>query len=277
MGIVNGDPVALAQVAVAALGDIAFAATLGAMLLDRWLRADASRARPAALVLVLCNAASLWLLAMEMSGAAFVDAGASLWLVTTATHAGTGWAVALVGSVLLLAATRERAGITPMLIGALIAAAGKSAIGHAADAGTFSIAEAVQMVHLLATGVWGGVVIAGAMVLPKAGEHFTRVLQNVSRTAMIAVAFVLATGLYNAIRGTGGTLSVLASSTWGHALDVKLVLVAVALAIGAWNRWIVMPREQSRKVIRLMQIESVAMIGVFIAASVLSHSMPGLG
>jgi copper resistance protein D len=274
---VSGDPIALVQIVVAALGDIAFAATLGAMLLDRWLRANSSPARLAAVVLVLCNAASLWLLAMEMGGASFVDAGASLWLVTTATHAGAGWAVALVGSVILLAATRERPGITPMLIGALIAAAGKSAIGHAADAGTFSIAEAVQMVHLLATGVWGGVVIAGAIVLPKTGAQFTRVLQNVSRTAMIAVAFILATGLYNAIRGTGGTLSVLASSTWGHALDVKLVLVAVALAIGAWNRWIVMPRGAPRTIVFLMRIESVAMIGVFIAASVLSHSMPGLG
>jgi copper resistance protein D len=274
-GFVNGDPIALAQIMVAALGDIAFAATLGAMLIDRWLRTDSSPARLAAVVLVLCNVASLWLLAMEMSGASFVDAGASLRLVVTATHAGTGWAVALAGSVILLLAS-QRAGVSPMLIGALIAAAGKSAIGHAADAGTFSIAEAVQMVHLLATGVWGGVVIAGAIHLPKTGAHFTRVLQNVSRTAMIAVAFVLATGLYNAIRGTGGALSVLTSSTWGHALDVKIVLVIAALAIGAWNRWIVMPRAAPRKVIHLMQIEALAIIGVFVAAAVLSHSMPGL-
>nr|WP_306805997.1 CopD family protein [Caballeronia sp. BR00000012568055] len=244
------------------------------MLLDRWARAESSLAPIAAVVLVLCNVASLWLLAMEMSGASFVDAGASLRLVVMATHAGTGWAVALLGSVILLL-TAKRAGLTPMLIVALIAAAGKSAIGHAADAGTFSIAEAVQMVHLLATGVWGGVVIAGAMVLPQTGAQFMRVLHNVSRTAMIAVAFVLATGLYNAIRGTGGALSVLASSTWGHALDVKLVLVALALAIGAWNRWIVMPHGAPQKVIRLMQIEALAIIGVFIAASVLSHSMPG--
>jgi copper resistance protein D len=284
----SGDPVAFAQVVLAALGDIAFALTLGAMLLDGWFHREQAcgadspalrTARVAGIALLLCDFASLWLLSMAMSGASVAEAGASLWLVASATHAGIGWTVALAGSVvLLLAAMRRRTVVPLMLIGALIAAAGKAAIGHAADAGAFSLAEGVQTVHLLATGVWGGVVIAGALLLPTAGARFMRVLRHISRTAMIAVALVLASGIYNAIRGiggTGGAASVLTSSTWGHALVVKIVLVISALVFGALNRWIAMPRGETRGVIVLMRIEALAMTGVFIAASVLSHSMPG--
>ncbi len=167
----NGDPLNAALIAFAALG---------ALLLDGWLcrertfmssspvqpawRRCARATRLAAILLALCNFVSLWLKSAAMSGSSIADAGAALWLVASATHAGIGWSVALTltGSPLLVAAAITRAPLTPSriafgLLGALIAAAGKSAIGHTADAGAFSFAEAVQTVHLLATGVWGGV------------------------------------------------------------------------------------------------------------------------
>ncbi|MDR5751586.1 MULTISPECIES: CopD family protein [unclassified Caballeronia] len=305
----NDDPLWLAQVAFAALGDIAFASTLGAVLMNGWLSKEKAfaaisparfgwtRARRigsgGALVLAFANLVLLWLQAASMSGVPVMEAGASVWTVLTATHAGTGWAIAFAGSVLLVLATASGA---PMGAGrlafaafaALVAAAGKASVGHAADAGAFSVAEVVQTLHLLATGVWGGVVIAGAFaVLPALGTSLARaflirIAGKMSTIAVVAVVLVIATGVFNALRGLGGAASVLQESVWGHVLIVKAVLVATALIFGGLNRWSALPRLQrtastvdAHTVTNVMRVEGLLMIGVFVAASVLSHSVPG--
>ena len=63
---------------------------------------------------------------------------------------------------------------------------------------------------------------------------------------------------------------------------VKIVLIAAALAFGALNRWSGLPRLQrsastmdAHTVINVIRIEAVTMAGVFVAAAVLSHSVPG--
>ncbi|WP_371881126.1 CopD family protein [Caballeronia sp. S22] len=303
----NDDPLWLAQTAFAALADLAFACALGALLLNGWLSREqafaavsparhgwrrAARGGPiAAIVLILCSFVSLWLQSAAMSGAPISQAGASLWLVATGTHAGIGWLVALVGSVLLLlaasGASLSMARIGTAVLAALIVAAGKSAIGHAADAGAFSLAEGVQTLHLLATAAWGGIVIAGAFVLPAldtsvARAVLIRTVARMSKAASIAVALVILTGVFNGWRGVGGSLAALTASVWGHVLIVKLALVAAALAFGALNRWSALPRLQrsastmdAHTVINVMRIEAVMMAGVFVAAAVLSHSVPG--
>jgi putative copper resistance protein D len=305
----NDDPLWLAQVAFAALGDIAFASTLGAVLMNGWLSKEKAfatvsparfgwaRARRigagGALVLAFANLVLLWLQAASMSGVPVMQAGASVWTVLTATHAGTGWAIAFAGSVLLVLATASGA---PMgagrlafaAFGALVAAAGKASVGHAADAGAFSVAEVVQTLHLLATGLWGGVVIAGAFaVLPALGTSLARaflirIAGKMSTMAVVAVVLVIATGVFNALRGLGGAASVLQESVWGHVLIVKAVLVATALIFGGLNRWSALPRLRrtastvdAHTVTNVMRVEGLLMIGVFVAASVLSHSVPG--
>jgi len=305
--MMNDDPLWLAQTAFAALADLAFACALGALLLNGWLSREqafaavsparhgwrrAARGGPiAAIVLILCSFVSLWLQSAAMSGAPIPQAGASLWLVATGTHAGIGWSVALVGGVLLLlaasGASLSMARIGTAVLAALIVAAGKSAIGHAADAGAFSLAEGVQTLHLLATAAWGGIVIAGAFVLPAldtsvARAVLIRTVARMSKAASIAVALVILTGVFNGWRGVGGSLAALTASVWGHVLVVKLALVAAALAFGALNRWSALPRLQrsastmdAHTVINVMRIEAVMMAGVFVAAAVLSHSVPG--
>lgn len=306
--MMNDDPLWFAQTAFAALGDLSFACALGALILKTWLsgeqafapvsparggwRSAARGGAVAALVLALCCFVSLWLESAAMSGAPVTEAGASLWLVATGTHAGVGWSVALAGALLLSLAAASggplsvsRNGLA--MLAALIVAAGKSAIGHAADAGAFSFAEGVQTLHLLATAVWGGIVIAGAFVLPAldtsmARACLIRIVARMSRMAAIAVAFVIVTGVFNGWRGIGGSPAVLGASTWGHALIVKIALVAMALAFGALNRWSALPRLQrsastmdAHTVINVMRLEAVMMASVFVAAAVLSHSIPG--
>jgi putative copper resistance protein D len=305
----SDDSLWFVQVGCAALADIAFACALGALILTAWLSAEQAfapvsparfgwrrvrrAATAASMVLLLCNFVSLWLQSAAVSGAPVMEAGGSLWLVATGTHAGIGWSVGLAGSVLLVfaaapggAMSAARSGLA--ILAVLIVAAGKSTVGHAADAGAFSIAEVVQALHLLATGAWGGIVIAGAFVLPAldtsvARASLIRIVARMSRAAAIAVAFVIATGAFNAWRGLGGSPAVLTASAWGHALIVKLALIAAALAFGALNRWSALPRLQrsastmdAHTVVNVMRIEAVMMAGVFIAASVLSHSVPGM-
>ena len=242
------DPLWLAQVVIAALADIAFACTLGGALLSVWLLKENATApvSPArfgwvrarrlsiggAIVLAVADLVLVWLQAASMSGAPLFDAFAPVVTVVTGTHAGVGWAIAFAGSVLLILATiSANAKGSPRLglfaVGALVAAAGKASVGHAADAGAFSLAEGVQTIHLLATAVWGGVVIAGAWrVLPALGTSLARaflirIAGKMSTMAVIAVSLVILTGIYNAWRGLGGSAETLETSGWGHVLVVK--------------------------------------------------------
>jgi len=306
------DALWFSQVVIAALADMAFACALGATLMNAWLsehsakdtgaavspvRSGRSRACHvgfcAALVLAVADVVLAWLQAASMSGVPVSQAFAPMWLVITTTHAGIGWAITFAGGVLLVFATASarqmRAGrLAFFCAGAAVAAAGKAAIGHAADAGAFSLAEIVQTVHLLATGVWGGVVIAGAWaVLPAlrvspARAFLIRIAARMSKISLIAVLFVIATGVFNARRGLGGSMNALEHSTWGHVLAVKVTLVLAALVLGGLSRWSALPRLRrtastvdAHAVTRIMRLEALLIMGVFIAAAVLSHIAPG--
>ncbi|AME23937.1 MULTISPECIES: copper resistance D family protein [Burkholderiaceae] len=305
----NGDPLWLSQVVIAAFADIAFACTLGAGLLSVWLSKEKAveakspahaawqKARRlsigGAVVLAAANLMLVWLQAASMSGTPLFDAFSAVVAVVTSTHAGIGWAIAFGGSVLLnFAMVFATAKGSPRLglfaVGAIVAAAGKASIGHAADAGAFSLAEGVQTIHLLATALWGGVVFAGAWsVLSALGTSLARAFLirtagKMSTMSVIAVSLVVATGIYNAWRGLGGSAEALEASAWGQALVVKAVLVATALLLGAMNRWSVLPRLQrtastvdARTFTGVMRVEAVLIVAVFVAAAVLSHSVPG--
>lgn len=117
----NGDPLWLAQVLIAALADIAFACTLGAGLLSIWLSKEkaAEGKSPAhdawrkarrlsiggAVTLAVADLVLVWLQAASMSGAPLFDSFSAVIAVVTGTHAGIGWAIAFAGSVLLVLAT----------------------------------------------------------------------------------------------------------------------------------------------------------------------------
>lgn len=49
--------------------------------------------------------------------------------------------------------------------GAIVYAVGKAAVSHAADAGDFTLREAVHVVHLGATALWAGSVMIAAPLL----------------------------------------------------------------------------------------------------------------
>ncbi|KXU90390.1 copper resistance protein CopD [Paraburkholderia monticola] len=296
----------IGQVAMAALMNVAFGFAVGSALLGAWLAKDAqlgtSPARPgwmraqrsmvaATSVLVLADLGWLLYQAATMGGVALPAAFGVIPTVLTRTHVGYGWSVAFGGALVLFGtALSHGTGMlrnTLLWLAVLAIAAGKASLGHAADAGVVSSAIGMQTLHVLATSVWGGVAMAaGLAVLPALGAStargmLIRTATQVSNVSVVAVGLVLLSGVFNAVRGSGGSLEAIQASTWGHVLTLKLVLVALALVLGGLNRTLALPRLRrtastmdAHTFVNVMYLEALVMIGVFVVAAALSHTVP---
>jgi copper resistance protein D len=132
--------------------------------------------------------------------------------------------------------------------GALIAMT-RSAAGHAADWGDLTVPEISDWVHLMASSLWGGGLLAlSVAVLPAAFKLPARrrqciaaVAQRFSMLAGITLAGVLLTGIYNAWLQLG-TIRALWGVPYGRTLLVKLLLVIPLVAFGASNHYTSVPR-----------------------------------
>ena len=297
----------IGQVAMAALMNVAFAFAVGSALLSAWLVNDAQAkiapARPAwlraqrsmqasAIVLVLADLGWLLYQAAEMAGVGLPEAFGVVPTMLSQTHVGFGWSVAFAGALVLLLVSFARQ--TNVLRNALLwlaviaIAGGKATLGHAADAGVASAAIGMHTLHVLTTSVWGGLVLAaGFSVLPALGTSIARgvlirTATQLSNVSLVAVVFVLLSGVFNAARGSGNSFLAIETSTWGHVLMLKLALVALALVLGGLNRFSALPRLRrtastmdAHTFANLLYLEALAMLGIFAAAAVLSHSVPG--
>lgn len=303
----NMDGLLIGQAALAALMHVAFALAVGSIFFERWLAVDGSRMRNApshpawhrsrtsivvaALILVLADGGWLIYQAASMSGSGLLSGVAVLPDVLVKTHVGHAWCVAFGAAALLVIAAcmyhGGRFGRAVLALAALTCAAGTALFGHAADVGVFSSAAAMQFMHVLATAVWGGVVLAGGFVVLPALDAsaargvLIRVADRVSTTSLVAFIVVLATGLVGAERGLGGTLSALRASEWGHVLMLKLALVLLAVVLGGLNRTSVLPRlrrtastTDAHTFKNLLHLEAFVIAAVFVVAAVLGHTPP---
>jgi copper resistance protein D len=296
----------IGQVAMAALMNVAFAFAVGSALLGAWLAKDAQAkvapARPAwlraqrsmltaSVVLVLADLGWLLYEAAAMSGNALPQAFGVIPTVLSQTHVGYAWSVAFIGAlVLLLTALSSHGGTLRnafLWLAVIAIAGGKASLGHAADAGAASAAIGVHTLHVLATSVWGGLVVAAGLVaLPALGTStargiLIRTAMQMSNVSLVAAAVVLVTGVFNTVRGSGGSFEAIEVSTWGHVLTLKLALVALVLVLGGLNRFSALPRLRrtastmdAHTFTNVLYLEALAMIGVLAAAAALSHSVP---
>ena len=304
----NASGLLIGQVALTALVHVAFAFAIGSTLFERWLAADGALARTApshaawhraraslmaaAFALVLAEGGWLLYEAGAMTGAGVAGGLAALPDVVGTTHVGHAWCVAFAGAAwLLMAALLSRGGrfgAGMFWLGALASAAGTAAIGHAADAGMPSLGWAMQAVHVLATAVWGGVVLAGGLVvLPALDTSITRIAlirlaDRVSNVSLAAFCVVLISGLVGAQRGLGGSLAALRGTAWGHVLTLKLALVLLAVVLGALNRTSALPRlRRSASTLdahtfrNVLHLEALVMVAIFVTAAVLGLTPPG--
>jgi copper transport protein len=184
-----------------------------------------------------------------------------------------------------------RPGTASPLLALGLAAGGGMAVhalaGHAAGPSSLRWLNLLaQWAHLLAVGVWiGGLVwlLAGLRDRVVAEEGSPRALVvRFSKLAGISLAVVVATGLARTLDELGGWRR-LVDSGFGRALDLKLVLFAGLLALGAFNRYRLLPLLQSgtrrRAVARLRRSvggELWLAGGVLLAAALLSQLAPGV-
>jgi len=284
------DSPVIAQMVLAAGADIAFAIAVGSALLAIGGAVRLRAMRTTLVVWLVLQGLYLPLQASVMSGMTLGDALPAIPLVITKSHFGLMWTIgtaagftALIAAFALRPAAKRSTWTSLLMTGLIVVALAHAASTHAADAGNFSVAELVHLIHLLATAGWAGVVIAAAWplgrtftVTPNAVAHITRL----SNVATLTFLFAIATGLMNAYRGLGGSLVPLTNSLWGQLLQAKVLIVIVVITIGAINRFAFMKRIRmgdSRALpvfMRLVKVEAVLMLIVLMAAAVLGHSIP---
>jgi len=300
------DPLVIAQIVLAAVQNILFAAAAGALACGAmggrsgWLGEDKLRAlRTVSSAVLACVAlAYLWLQAAVMSGSPLGEAGSAVTAVLTESHFGKAWSVGFAGALLAaLSGLRRERGSSLCAFGLLLWVAGKAAASHAADSGDFSVREAIHVVHLFATALWAGSVIVaagllGGCVRPADDSPGQRAAfcSSLSHLATAALVVVLVTGFYNVLQDKAHASAPLLHMGWGKVLVAKLACVVLAIVLGGWNRMVVLPAlrmraeqndpaytVQQRRFDRALAAEAVVMLAVLSLAALLGHTSPTTG
>lgn len=280
-------------------GLAAFAVLAGALALELLLvpRVDAlvavrTRLRrgidAAVAVLLVTSVGELAHRAGVMAGAApgrELTAGLSaIPAVLAHTHFGAIWM--LRGLALLAIPVARRLPIRGLAVPlALLVAATTTLAGHAADAGDWSTASLNDWVHVVAGGAWTGGLMALALLLPREAAGWppgtlTTMCRRFSRLAAWCLAAVVATGAWNAWTQLPEPAA-LWTTGYGRALGAKLVLVALLVAYGAANRFLVLPGLRAddetgpgARLRRYVRCEALLALGVFAVTAVLTDSTP---
>ena len=243
-----------------------------------------------AIAMLLAGLAQLYLATATMIGSsAFAAVRSQLTDVALGTHAGKKllWSLSLTLLVLLTLCARrnwQKRSTFSLLLAEMVAdAMVRSASGHAAANGDFTLSEAVQFFHLISIAVWAGCVLAaGFLVLPgmlqeDRASHAVSFTRRLSRVVTFALAVVLLSGIYNAYVGLGGSLRPLAGSQWGILLDVKVLLVLIAVGMGAANRRMIAGDRATQRAPALatsLRIEAMVMLAILAVSALLANSPP---
>jgi copper transport protein len=156
--------------------------------------------------------------------------------------------------------------------------------GHAAGPSSLrALNLAAQWTHLLAVGVWiGGLVWLLAALWMRTAPWSTRqVVVRFSKLAGLSLAVVVVTGVARTMDELGGW-GRLVDSGFGRALDLKLVLFAGLVVLGARNHYRLVPlfntgtrRRAATRLRRSVGAELGLAAAVLAAAALLSQLAPG--
>jgi len=198
----------------------------------------------------------LWTRTVTMSGISWREALPEVPLILQQTHFGGVWlwrlAILALGWVAwwrwYYAGTAKRGVLSAALLLTAAVAFTRSATGHPADQGDFTLREFSDWLHMMAAALWTGSVIGSAIMLspwlhdrqPTAVRTNIRSIDRLSGLAGLALALLLATGIANAWWALP-TLADLWTTTYGHTLMAKLGLTAMLIALGALNRYYFLP------------------------------------
>ena len=290
----NDATLAALRTAAEAAGDLGFA-TMAGTLATRALLGDAASdwalhglrrcRRSFTRAAWLTLAASLaWMAAeaLAMTEAPPLEAFAAVAGIAADTPFGRAWAVATAALAATLALVLLRPRRAPPLrtLALVLAATGvaHACAGHA-DANCLGLQAVVMGVHVLATALWAGAVFAAMLCVTRGqadAADGARYAQRLSMLATGALAVVALTGAASAWHALGGAVAPLVTSTWGIVLDVKVALVALAVALGGFNRFVVMPELPRAwpRFARVLRLEAGVLAAVLVAAAVLANGEP---
>ena len=171
--------------------------------------------------------------------------------------------------------------LLPAFVLSVLFAGGLSWSGHdAVDPGSSWKTAIADWVHIAAASVWvGGLATMVGLVWYGAPELRRTAFLNFSRLATVLIALVLGAGTYLSIVRLPH-FSDLWAQSYGRVLLVKIGLVCVALAWGAFHHFVVRPalertdRGFLTRIGRSLVAESLVGISVLLVAAVLVDSKP---
>ncbi len=208
-------------------------------------------------VLVATGLTDLVLRALMISGRPLSELASILPTVLSQTHFGRVWTWRFVLLPLFFGfwflENRRPRTAAPVAV-SLGAAAGvcltTSLTGHAADLGILRFPVLSDWVHLIAVSSWVGGLFAlrlhFSLWLARStgnarAEYLAEGITRFSIVAMSAVGALLLTGLYNTLAHVESA-ALLVGTSYGRILIVKWLLLAPMLALGATNRYGILPQ-----------------------------------
>ena len=208
---------------------------------------------------IACAIADLLIGATEMSGSPDFDVVSLLPTVILKTHFGRVWMIRIFSLLLLFITAgvrreqNESRGVFYFMLAlGFVVALTESASGHASDKGDFSLAEIMDVFHLLAASVWGGGLFTLSLVilpaLSKPTEERTILADIAGRFSHIAgyaVGVIVVTSLYNVWIYVGSTGPAW-KSPYGLTVLAKIILFLCLICISAVNRYMIIPLLQEQ-------------------------------
>jgi putative copper export protein len=226
---------------------------------------------------------------MEMSGLGIAEISSVLPTVLFKTHYGMiglvrsgGLGLALVVWFFGRRHLNSRFVAVFLLCASAAIAFSRSATSHAADLGDLSLQELSDWVHLTASSLWGGALIAIAIVFrPTLAVQDSRqqtIVSSIADRFYVLFGPVLSllvfTGIYNAWTEVG-SFGLLVTTPYGRALSFKIVLLLLLTF-----RYIAPPQHGqdgsafAMKFLRRTRVEAIMILGVFLCAAMLTHNVP---
>lgn len=276
-------------VAIAAIvRDLAVSGVVGGLLLV--IAVVKGRAAARALTLARASAA-VWAIAagtylvaayseIALIGPGDPEFGAQLWSFMADIDLGQAYALNVAAALVTsIAVTFARSpseaawSLVPVVYGLGV----QAQTGHAAGAADHHLAVTALFVHIAASAVWLGLLVALAVSRKEIGLGAKNAVSRVSRMALWAAVALVASGAANAWLRVGSVAD-LFTTTYGRLLALKLLLMSGAIALAAWHRRATMPRLSEADVRdrfwRVLSVD-VALLGAVAAiGGVLSRTAP---
>lgn len=251
-------------------------------------------------MLVLSSSVLLVARTAEMSGLSISESLTAVSRVLFNTHFGRVWMIRIAAVAVLCAVwwtgRRDLNNLMYsilMLIAAAAVAATRSASGHAADAGDFSLNEIMDWLHLMAASVWGGgLIVLSLIVFPSvfrlsgdSRKYFTEIAVRFSGLAGVTLSIVVITAVYQGWTEVGSFRS-LRETEYGKIIMVKIMLAALLVTLAASNRYLSIPRlrglsgsreENARTISRLVhkvRAEALIVAALLVCTAYLIHNTP---